>query len=89
MLQGNVPGNARLGIPALNLNDGPQGFRGNPGTSTCWPSGLTVAASWNRTALGAWGVAMGQVRDCRAFHSARRLTTPCVLFLHAGVCGQG
>ena len=38
---GNVPANTRLGIPALNLNDGPQGFRGDPGTSTCWPSALT------------------------------------------------
>ena len=25
---GAVTGNARLGIPPLNLNDGPQGFRG-------------------------------------------------------------
>ncbi len=44
--EGNVPGLARLGIPALRLNDGPQGFRTRPplpsGTSTAWPSGLTV-----------------------------------------------
>ena len=26
--QGNIPGNTRLGIPAINMNDGPQGFRG-------------------------------------------------------------
>eukprot|EP00049_Salpingoeca_infusionum_P023640 m.13209 g.13209 ORF g.13209 m.13209 type:complete len:698 (+) comp5915_c1_seq1:277-2370(+) len=59
---GNVPGNARLQIPALNLNDGPQGFRddAHPGTSTCWPSGLTVAATWNTSAADAWGTAMGK-----------------------------
>jgi hypothetical protein len=34
-LAGNTPYNARLDIPALNLNDGPQGFRSNqyPGTT--------------------------------------------------------
>jgi len=40
---GNVRAIDRLGIPALTLNDGPQGFRAKvPGTSTMWPSGLTV-----------------------------------------------
>ena len=41
---GYVVGNDRLGIPALKLNDGPQGFRVDeyPGTSTCWPSLMTV-----------------------------------------------
>ena len=27
---GYLPGNARLGIPALTMNDGPQGFRAPP-----------------------------------------------------------
>lgn len=59
---GNVPANTRLGIPALNLNDGPQGFRDNahPGTTTCWPSGLTVGATWDPSAVRAWGAAMGK-----------------------------
>ena len=41
---GYVAGNDRLKIPALKLNDGPQGFRADeyPGTSTCWPSLMTV-----------------------------------------------
>ena len=37
----------RIGIPDLYLNDGPQGFRGIPGTSTAWPSGLAQASTWN------------------------------------------
>ena len=55
----------RLGIPALHLNDGPQGFRCNglgvcpPGTSTQFPSGLTIAAAWDPGAAHAWGAAMG------------------------------
>ena len=58
---GNVVGNARLGIPPLHLNDGPQGFRENthPGTTTQFPSGLTVAASWDKKAMREWGCAMG------------------------------
>eukprot|EP00052_Salpingoeca_macrocollata_P030898 m.321336 g.321336 ORF g.321336 m.321336 type:complete len:671 (+) comp25271_c0_seq1:62-2074(+) len=58
---GNVAGNPRLGIPPLRLNDGPQGFRTtHEGTSTCWPSGLTVAATFDRSLLHAWGVALGE-----------------------------
>ena len=58
---GIVSGVPRLGIPDLRLNDGPEGFRDNahPGTSTQWPSGLTVAHSWDRDAFGRWGTAMG------------------------------
>jgi beta-glucosidase len=54
---GNTPPIKRLGIPALNLNDGPQGFRS--GKTTCWPSGLTVATTWDMAAMRAWGAAMG------------------------------
>ena len=58
---GNVVGNGRLGIPPLHLNDGPQGFRENthPGTTTQFPSGLAVAASWDKKAMHDWGRAMG------------------------------
>uniref|UniRef100_A0A7S1CC37 Probable beta-glucosidase G n=1 Tax=Bicosoecida sp. CB-2014 TaxID=1486930 RepID=A0A7S1CC37_9STRA len=56
---GNVEANTRLGIPALKLNDGPQGFRGISGTSTAWPSGLTIGASFDVDAASKWGTAMG------------------------------
>ena len=51
-----------LSVPPLLLNDGPQGFRaaGHPGTSTAWPSGLTMGATWDRELMGAWGKAMGE-----------------------------
>ena len=45
-------------IPPLNLNDGPQGFRG--GGSTCWPASLTLGATWDRNLSRAWGQAMGK-----------------------------
>ena len=57
---GNVLGNERLAIPQLNLNDGPQGFRGEQGTSTAWPAALSAASSWSPETMRQWGAAMGQ-----------------------------
>eukprot|EP00040_Diaphanoeca_grandis_P032533 m.197263 g.197263 ORF g.197263 m.197263 type:complete len:787 (-) comp32656_c2_seq1:40-2400(-) len=57
---GNVCGNSRLGIPQFKYNDGPQGFRGDPGTSTSWPAALTVSTAWDVNLSLAWGVAMGE-----------------------------
>ena len=59
---GYVAGNERLGIPALKLNDGPQGFRDDnyPGTTTSFPSGLTVAATWDPELCYQYGKAMGE-----------------------------
>ena len=56
---GCLPAVPRLGIPETRMNDGPQGFRGPAGTSTQWPSGLTVAHSWDRALFRAWGEALG------------------------------
>jgi beta-glucosidase len=63
---GFAKGVARLGVPDLHLNDGPQGFRCNGlgkcpgGTSTQYPSGLTIAATWSQDSALAWGSAMGK-----------------------------
>ena len=62
---GGVPANARLGIPALRYNDGPQGFRARShrnleGTSTAFPSALAMAASWDVQAVRRYGQAMGK-----------------------------
>lgn len=49
-------------IPAIKMNDGPQGYRFNPGpgTSTSWPSGLTVGATFDVDMASAWATAMGK-----------------------------
>lgn len=59
---GNVLGNSRLGIPPITMNDGPQGFRDDqhPQTTTAWPSGLAMAASWDVDAMFEWGAGMGK-----------------------------
>jgi beta-glucosidase len=47
------------------MQDGPQGFRANEksggdGSTTCWPSALTAAASWDEDLLYRWASAMGE-----------------------------
>jgi beta-glucosidase len=51
-----------LKIPAVTLNDGPQGYRSpdHPRTSTAWPSGMTIGASFDVSLAREWGVAMGK-----------------------------
>jgi beta-glucosidase len=60
---GNIPSNERLGIPSLRMQDGPQGFRvtehtGADGTTTAWPSALTVAATWDESLIRNWANSM-------------------------------
>ena len=45
-------------IPPLNLNDGPQGYRS--GGTTCWPSAMTVGATFDVELSLKWGKAMGK-----------------------------
>ena len=56
-----IVANKSLGIPPIQMNDGPQGFRavGHAGTSTAFPSGLAIGASWDAGAAAQWGAAMG------------------------------
>ena len=58
---GTIPGNHRLGIPPLHMNDGPQGYVDTqlPGTSTAWPSSLAMATSWDVDAVEEWGRQIG------------------------------
>ena len=56
---GNVCGNNTYGIPQIKMEDGPQGFRGTAGTSTAWPSGMTIGASFDESAANTWGSTMG------------------------------
>ncbi len=63
---GNACGTARLGIPTIRQNDGPQGFRmggarfGMPDLhSTAWPAAITIAASFDPSVAATWGESMG------------------------------
>jgi beta-glucosidase len=54
---GNTPAIDRLGIPALTMNDGPQGFRCNefPGTTTAFPAAINIASTFDPDSAFLWG----------------------------------
>src|SRR4051812_46094032 len=57
---GSLPGNERLGIPAVALSDGPLG-PGNGATGvTQWPDATNQASTWDPELVGEWGEAMGR-----------------------------
>jgi len=58
---GNLP---RLGLPEILMTDGPQGVRLDTGTSTAFPCGLALAATWDAAMVEQAGQAMGD--ECRA-----------------------
>ena len=65
---GEIAGNQRLSIPPLRMNDGPQGFRtddANKGTTTSWPSALTLAATFDTGLASEWGHGAGVPRQGR------------------------
>jgi beta-glucosidase len=56
---GNIPANARLGIPSLNLNDGPAGVRLSDNSTTAFPAPITLAATWDTALARQYGSQMG------------------------------
>jgi beta-glucosidase len=57
----------RLGIPALTVSDGPHGVRANrveagrlSGLTTAFPTGVSMAASWNPALIERVGAALGE-----------------------------
>jgi len=59
LYMGIVEGVPLLGIPPLHLQDGPQGVGDKQRHVTCWPTALTVAASWDKDLYYQFGKAMG------------------------------
>ncbi|MEW6200619.1 MAG: glycoside hydrolase family 3 C-terminal domain-containing protein [bacterium] len=50
--------NERLGIPKFTMSDGPHGVRW--GISTCFPTSVTMASTWNEALIEQVGVALGR-----------------------------
>ncbi|HEY6927884.1 MAG TPA: glycoside hydrolase family 3 N-terminal domain-containing protein, partial [Steroidobacteraceae bacterium] len=58
----------RLGVPELNLSDGPNGVRSNAGAATTvFPTGSALAATWDPVLLESVGQAIA--REALALHS--------------------
>ncbi len=56
---GDIPANTRLGIPALNLEDGPAGVADGMSGVTVFPAPVGVAASWDTALMDQYGQALG------------------------------
>jgi len=56
---GNIPNNSRLGIPAINLQDGPAGIGDGVNNVTAFPAPITIAASWDVALSRQYGSMMG------------------------------
>jgi len=74
---GNVPANTRLGIPALRLEDGPQGVGDWLTDVTAFPSALTVAASWDVDLMRQFGSAMAVEQRFVRPAAASAMPGPC------------
>jgi hypothetical protein len=61
---GSNPALPRLGIPSINMHDGPAGFRTTDnriiGTVTQWPSHLALGATWDASLAHEYGVALAR-----------------------------
>jgi beta-glucosidase len=65
--------NARLGIPPLNMTDGPLGVRW--GKATAFPASIAMAATWNPSLIQKLGVAIAQEAKAKGRHM---LLAPCI-----------
>jgi beta-glucosidase len=82
---------ARLGLPSLTLTDGPHGVRATPeagrtsGPTTCFPTGVSMAASWNPALVERVGQALGD--ETRGM-GCDILLGPCVNIVRAPLGGR-
>ena len=92
----HTKGIERLGIPSIMLTDGPHGLRKQAGQSdhiglnksvpaTCFPSGATLACSWDRNLISEVGAALGE--ECQAEEVAI-LLGPATNIKRSPLCGR-
>ena len=74
----------RLGLPAIRMADGPQGVRNNT-KSTLYPSGVSAAATWDRTLINQMGIALGKDSRARGVHI---LLGPGANIYRSPLCGR-
>ncbi len=74
----------RLGIPSVRMADGPQGVRNNT-NSTYYPSGIGLAASFNREAAKGVGDGIGCDASARG---VRIMLCPGVNIYRSPLCGR-
>ncbi|MEL7645746.1 MAG: glycoside hydrolase family 3 C-terminal domain-containing protein [Anaerolineaceae bacterium] len=82
----------RLGIPALIVSDGPHGVRADrassrrpAGATNAYPTGIGIAATWNRQLVRELGSALAE--ECREM-GVDVLLGPCVSIMHSPLGGR-
>jgi len=82
----------RLGIPSLAMTDGPHGVRATrvgsgrtEGPATCFPTGVSMAASWNPGLIERVGVALGEETSAMGCDI---LLGPCVNIVRTPLAGR-
>lgn len=92
----HTKGVERLGIPSIMMTDGPHGLRkqaekadhlglGGSVPATCFPSGATLACSWDRALIEKIGVALGE--ECQA-ENVSILLGPAANIKRSPLCGR-
>ena len=74
---------ARLGIPALNMTDGPVGVRW--GKSTVFPAGIAMAATWDPELIARLGSALAEETKAKGRHV---ILGPCVNIARLPMAGR-
>jgi beta-glucosidase len=82
----------RLGIPSLTMTDGPHGVRSNQpeanrivGPATSFPTGASMASSWNPELIQKVGAALGEETRAMGCHI---LLGPCVNIARTPLAGR-
>ena len=82
----------RLGIPSVIVSDGPHGVRADrassrrpAGPTNAYPTGIGIAATWNRQLVRELGSALAE--ECRDM-GVDVLLGPCVSIIHSPLGGR-
>jgi len=86
----------RLGIPSIRMSDGPHGLRKEPDTpeeaklgpsvpSTCFPTAVTTASSWDKKLIEEMGRALA--RECQA-NGVDIILGPAINIKRSPLCGR-
>ena len=81
----------RLGIPSIRMSDGPHGLRKevpnqrNSVPSTCFPTAVTTASSWDRELIKQLGQALAQ--ECQA-EEVDIILGPAINIKRSPLCGR-
>ncbi|HEX2982668.1 MAG TPA: glycoside hydrolase family 3 N-terminal domain-containing protein, partial [Ignavibacteriales bacterium] len=73
----------RLGIPAINMTDGPVGVRWND--NTAFPVSAAMAATWNTELVNKIGIALGEETKAQG---RNMLLGPCVNIVRVPMAGR-